>query len=54
MTTYHFMNEDEFPDGLCCIDCGVPILPGNAYTSRPDAVMADGSLIEELICLPCS
>jgi hypothetical protein len=53
MTEYSFVNEREFPDGLCCIECGIEIPVGYAYTSRPDAVMADGSLIEELICTFC-
>ena len=54
MTILYLMNEDEFPNGLRCIDCSTTILPGMAYTSRPDGVFLDGSLLEELICIPCS
>jgi hypothetical protein len=54
VTEYSIVTEAEFPDGLLCIECECPIPVGYAYTSRPDAVMADGSLIEELICAFCA
>lgn len=49
----NLVHEGEFPDGLVCIDCNKEIEVGSAYIPRPDGVMADGSLIEELVCLDC-
>ncbi len=47
------VGSEEFPDGLVCIDCHQEILSGMPYESRPDCVLTDGALCEELVCIPC-
>ena len=49
----HVIASGEFPHGLTCMDCDVPLRPGDTYSKRLIAFMADAPVVEP-VCVPCA
>lgn len=47
---YH---DDDFPEGLRCMDCGQLFVEGQPYSERLDCFIDDVPLVE-LVCVPCA
>jgi hypothetical protein len=49
----HVIATGEFPHGLRCMDCDAPLRPGDTYSKRLTAFIADDPVVE-LVCVPCA
>jgi hypothetical protein len=44
---------DVLPAGFVCDNCDKPFKPGDTAYGTPTAMAADGTPVEELVCVTC-